>query len=257
MDSAGIQHLFYSGQGGRSAISSATETGPKSASLPGVSATGFNHFLDSQRALLLTDAAPESTDKAPRQMDFINSLWRTNRLPAPDVPDYAIQFVESLQETATAAAKKLGTQPAAVISVAALETGWGRHIIQTPSGLSSHNLFGIKAHNSSSPNSVMALTTEFDGETPKKYLEPFRSYASRSDSVADFANFILENPRYRSALDQAADSTTFIEQIHQAGYATDPDYADKVKSILLDVEAILDTGNAAFAEQLIPLPDYR
>jgi flagellar protein FlgJ len=39
-------------------------------------------------------------------------------------------------------------------------------------------------------------------------------------------------PRYQDALRQVGDGEAFIEALHKAGYATDPQYADKIKRIM-------------------------
>ena len=39
-------------------------------------------------------------------------------------------------------------------------------------------------------------------------------------------------PRYAQALEHAADSAAYSVQLQKAGYATDPDYAEKIQSVL-------------------------
>ncbi|MBT8435573.1 MAG: glucosaminidase domain-containing protein, partial [Gammaproteobacteria bacterium] len=60
----------------------------------------------------------------------------------------------------------------------------------------------------------------------------FRAYDTPAQSFADYVKFIHGNPRYQQALAQAGDDQAFIREIHRAGYATDPRYADKVLNIL-------------------------
>ena len=55
------------------------------------------------------------------------------------------EFVHELWPFAEKAAKELGTSPKIIIAQAALETGWGKHIIRNADGTSSNNLFNIKA----------------------------------------------------------------------------------------------------------------
>jgi flagellar protein FlgJ len=43
--------------------------------------------------------------------------------------------------------------------------------------------------------------------------------------------FIKSNPRYSDALKQAGSSENYLRELQQAGYATDPKYADKIMSI--------------------------
>ena len=58
------------------------------------------------------------------------------------------EFVATMLPMAEAAAEKIGVDPRYLVAQAALETGWGKSIIRTRDGESSHNLFGIKTHNS-------------------------------------------------------------------------------------------------------------
>ncbi len=148
-------------------------------------------------------------------------------------------FVHSISESAKKAATVLGTSPAAVIAIAALETGWGKHIITSKSGSSSNNLFGIKAIDGNLNRTAFAKTIEYIDGVKNTLTQPFRTYANAADSVADFATFIRSNPRYEGALLHAQDANAFIDQIHLAGYATDPNYSSKVKTVMSQVNEIM------------------
>jgi flagellar protein FlgJ len=60
----------------------------------------------------------------------------------------------------------------------------------------------------------------------------FRAYKNLSSSFEDYQRFVTENPRYTQALQQGENAERYIEELHQAGYATDPQYAQKIKNIL-------------------------
>ena len=60
----------------------------------------------------------------------------------------------------------------------------------------------------------------------------FRSYGSIEETVSDFANLLKSSPRYRQALAAGADPRGYIEGIGKSGYATDPEYANKLNQIL-------------------------
>ena len=90
------------------------------------------------------------------------------------------------------------------------------------------------------PRAVRHRTTEFVGGTPRKLEALFRRFESPSDAVDGFADFVLDNPRYRPALAVAADPERFLRALHGAGYATDPRYADKAIEVLGSVRAHLD-----------------
>lgn len=141
------------------------------------------------------------------------------------------EFIEGLKPLAEKYAKELGVNPEVLIAQAALETGWGKKIIHSKDN-SSHNLFGIKANPSWQGNSANAKTLEHkDGEF---YFEKakFRAYDSFEQSFADYVAFIKNNSRYEKALEQTDNPTQYVKELQNAGYATDPKYAEKIVSIL-------------------------
>ena len=111
---------------------------------------------------------------------------------------------------------ELGTRPEAVLAVAALETGWGRHMPQRDDGTSSNNLFGIKAHGWNG-DVTHSTTLEFEQGAFARKVEPFRAYDSPEAAVADFAHFVQSNPRYQKALSSGGDAVTFVRALHEAG----------------------------------------
>lgn len=173
-------------------------------------------------------------------------LTTTDPVTPPDFPtkpraywDSPKDFISELKPAADLAAAKIGTQPEAILAIAALETGWGKHIMSAAPGDSSYNLFGIKADPGWKNSRVFSRTLEFEDGIMKTKKEPFRTYHSATESVLDFANFIASNPRYQAAIEHAEDPQRFIDEIHHAGYATDPDYRQKVKSVMIKVSSII------------------
>ena len=53
-------------------------------------------------------------------------------------------FAQEIWPHAQRAAEKIGVAPEAIVAQAALETGWGAHVMPARDGNSSYNLFGIK-----------------------------------------------------------------------------------------------------------------
>ncbi len=140
-------------------------------------------------------------------------------------------FVTALWPHAKKAGEALGVNPALLVAQAALETGWGKHIIPGPNGTSSNNLFGIKADSRWEGPRVLKSTLEFDGQVMRREHAPFRVYASVKDSFEDYVRFIQGNARYHDALRAGEDSEGYMKGLQTAGYATDPRYADKVLAI--------------------------
>jgi len=147
-------------------------------------------------------------------------------------PDSPEAFVKELWPYAQRTARDLGTRPELLLAQAALETGWGQHVIRGTDGSNSFNLFGIKADTRWQGERAVTETIEFEDGLMRKQRASFRAYASLADSFADYADFLKTNPRYREALNRAADAPSFARALAEAGYATDPDYSVKINRIM-------------------------
>lgn len=140
-------------------------------------------------------------------------------------------FVAAVKPHAEKVAKELGIDAKAIISQAAVETGWGQFVIHDGDGKSSHNLFGIKAGNNWQGRAAVVDTLEFSGQVPSRQKAAFRSYDSLEQAIGDYGRFIAEQPRYQEALEQGSNARGYAESLQQAGYATDPAYAEKIMSV--------------------------
>ena len=137
-------------------------------------------------------------------------------------------FVRSMEPLAQSAGNSLGVAPDTLIAQAALETGWGRNMPLDANGRSSSNLFGVKAGPSWKGDSVQASTTEYDQGTPGTTRAAFRSYGDAAQSVGDYVSLLRTSPRYAGALGAGSDVHAFASGLKQGGYATDPDYVNKL-----------------------------
>jgi flagellar protein FlgJ len=141
------------------------------------------------------------------------------------------QFVATLLPLAESVAAELGVDPKVLLAQSALETGWGRYLIQRPEGGSSHNLFNIKADSRWSGEKALVGTVEFRDGVAQKERSAFRVYDSYEESFRDYATFLKNSSRYQQALEQAGDPYQYLRGLQQAGYATDPEYAEKIGRI--------------------------
>lgn len=139
-------------------------------------------------------------------------------------------FIRVLRPQAEAAAARLGFDPNVLLAQSALETAWGRRMPRHADGRSSFNLFGIKAHGGWSGDRVSVGTLEYRDGVARRERAQFRAYASPAESFADYVEFLHRNPRYRDAL-ASPNSREFVRGLQRAGYATDPQYANKILSI--------------------------
>jgi len=139
-------------------------------------------------------------------------------------------FVAGIWAHAQTAAKELGVDARALVAQAALETGWGKRQITHGDGRTSHNLFGIKATGWSGDRATVG-THEYVNGARRNETASFRSYSSPAESFADYVRLLKSNPRYQKALEAGTDVRGFARGLQQAGYATDPSYANKIASI--------------------------
>lgn len=147
-------------------------------------------------------------------------------------PAHVQAFQDALMSHAQAASRTTGIPAKFMLGQAALESGWGKHVMKMADGSSSHNLFGIKAGSSWKGKTVDAVTTEYVNGVPQKRIEKFRAYDSYADSFRDYANLLRSNPRYEKVLANATDVHGFAQGLQRAGYATDPNYAAKLTNII-------------------------
>ncbi len=142
------------------------------------------------------------------------------------------EFVRRLYPLAERAAERIGVDPRMLLAQSALETGWGRRMIARPDGVSTHNLFGIKADERWSGPRANVNTTEYEDGVVRLEKAAFRSYDSYEDSFNDYVDFLEGNPRYREALNNSHDAESFARHLQEAGYATDPVYARKLTRVM-------------------------
>lgn len=141
-------------------------------------------------------------------------------------------FVNRLWPHAAEASRSTGIPAHFMIGQAALESGWGSREIRGTDGTPSHNLFGIKAGRGWTGRTVDIVTTEYVNGAAQKVVDRFRAYDSYADSFRDYANLMRGNPRYAAVLESGNDAVAFARGLQKAGYATDPQYADKLARVI-------------------------
>lgn len=154
------------------------------------------------------------------------------------------EFIEQLYPLADKAARQLGTQAEVLLAQAALETGWGQKMVRRADGQPSNNLFNIKADQRWGGDSARVSTLEYEQGVAVRQQADFRVYESLASSFDDFVSFISNSDRYAQAREAAADPRAFMQGLQQAGYATDPSYADKVLRVMGAVAGKLATSVA-------------
>ena len=176
-----------------------------------------------QRQLGASSSDDMTGDSVPETQSATDLNWR---------PESEQSFIQDLWPEANRVAQKLGVATEVVIAQSALETNWGQEIITNLNGQKSLNLFGIKADNKWEGGSISISTLEYRDGIAQQERASFRSYASLSESMDDYVSFLQNNPRYQQALENTADTNSFLHELQQAGYASDPAYAEKINSIM-------------------------
>lgn len=141
-------------------------------------------------------------------------------------------FVARHRDVALQVQRETGIPAAFMIGQAAHETGWGRSEIRAADGSNSHNLFGIKATAGWQGKVAEVLTTEYVDGQPRKVVQRFRAYDSYAEAFRDYARLITQSPRYQAAARSVHSVQAYAQQLQQAGYATDPQYAVKLSRVI-------------------------
>ena len=133
-------------------------------------------------------------------------------------------FINFLIDGAKEGHKLYGVPASVSMAQAILESGWGK---KAPG----NNLFGIKADTSWKGKTINFPTHEIIRGVRVYQTCRFRAYDSFGDSMKDHAAFLVKNERYKSAF-ECGTGCEFAKAIAEAGYATDPAYADLLVAII-------------------------
>lgn len=212
----------------------------------------FMRMSDNSDALGADDESSRTT--APFPHAYIPALLAKPQMVSArsshkaSVSDSQENFVMMLRPHAEKAAAELHINPDVLIAQVALETGWGKHVIHDHKGENSYNLFNIKASSGWQGDKVNVTTLEYRDGIAANEKADFRKYTNYAESFSDYVNLMKNSPRYQQALEAGKDSSAYAEALQSAGYATDPLYARKIKS-LLNSDSIRSLGDLAQSAQ--------
>jgi flagellum-specific peptidoglycan hydrolase FlgJ len=137
-------------------------------------------------------------------------------------------FITAIRPGADCCEIEKGIPSGFSVAQAALESGWGT------SGLSvkAKNLFGVKADKFWGGPTITMMTSEHINGQWIRVPAKWRAYETWEECILDHAEFFHVNPRYSKALQYPHDAIRFAEEVAAAGYATDPEYAEKLIRII-------------------------
>ena len=139
-------------------------------------------------------------------------------------------FIDRIRPHAQELQASYGVLPSIIIGQGILESNWG----QSTLAAEYNNLFGIKAYGDE--EKVNLETQEFINEIWVTIQGDFRVYDTWEESMDDhtrlFVDGVTWNPRLYENVLLASNYKEAAQALQDAGYATDPDYAEKVIHVI-------------------------
>lgn len=161
---------------------------------------------------------------------IIGNNVTSNKKSGPVVPSESEKaFIEAMAPVAQESYKEHGVLPSITLAQGIIESAWGK------SGLTvqGNNLFGIKADISWTGPVIEMNTQEFVNGQYITVVARWRVYDRWEDSILDHGKFLKENSRYEAAgVFNAKNYKEQAEALLRAGYATDPNYSNKLCSMI-------------------------
>lgn len=161
---------------------------------------------------------------------IIGTNVTSNKKAGPVVPSESEKaFIEAMAPIAQESYKEHGVLPSITLAQGIIESAWGK------SGLTvqGNNLFGIKADISWTGPVIEMNTQEFVNGQYITVVARWRVYDRWEDSILDHGKFLKENIRYEQAgVFNAKNYKEQAEALLRAGYATDPNYSNKLCSMI-------------------------
>lgn len=140
------------------------------------------------------------------------------------------QFIERLVPHAQELQDGYGVLPSIILGQAILESNWGKSTLASKY----NNLFGIKAYGDQ--KKVSLETKEFVNEEWITIQGDFKVYDSWEQSMDDHTQLFVQGVEWNPALYEKVITATNYQEAAQAlqdaGYATDPGYAQKIIQVI-------------------------
>lgn len=141
-------------------------------------------------------------------------------------PPHVAAYLDTFREVAREVSAQTGVPPAIILAVAGLESAWGRSELSRQG-----NHFGIKARGEE-PRYCLP-TREFIRRKAHRVQACFRAYDDPEESFRDFGRLLSTAPHYQPLFRHArSDYQAWARGLSACGYATDPDYPEKLIRII-------------------------
>jgi flagellum-specific peptidoglycan hydrolase FlgJ len=141
------------------------------------------------------------------------------------------QYIKKYRYLAVELSQQTAIPVALILAVAGLESDWGSSEL----AVQANNHFGLKVKSPDETLTYCKYTQEFAYDYGFVTWDCFRKYKLIRDSYADFGNFLTTRERYQALFRiPATELAAWAMGMQQSGYATDPEYADKLTRIIAE-----------------------
>lgn len=141
--------------------------------------------------------------------------------------DFVVYYIDKYKDISISEMNKTGIPASITLAQGMLESNWGRSDLSTKA----NNHFGIKCGNNWIGNTMYWQDDEYKDQQLVESC--FRSYEYPEESFYDHSYFITSKSRYQFLFDyEITDYKSWSRGLLEAGYATDPGYADKLIKII-------------------------
>lgn len=139
-------------------------------------------------------------------------------------PPQTEAYIQQYGALAVQLGKESGVPAPIILAAGGLESGWGSSELARRG----NNHFGIKVDNSNQPARCMP-TREFYRRRFHTVDACFRAYPNAADSFRDYCRKLRSDQRYQNLFRHGSrDYKSWAQGLQECGYATDPEYADKL-----------------------------
>lgn len=170
---------------------------------------------------------PNPQTECPRNMSnaVAHKPHAQNKHPAKPKqhPAHVVRFVSAHVGDARNISARTGIPAEVILAQSALESSWGQSVRDNA-------YFGIKGKSSSGSSTRFTTHEVLPSGQRISQVDEFRAYASYTEAADDYGSLIQR--RYGAALAYRNDPAKFVQAVANQGYATDPHYAEKLKSII-------------------------
>jgi flagellar protein FlgJ len=154
---------------------------------------------------------------------YAHALGHKHKHSSKQQLPYVSSFVSLHRAEAKVVSARTGIPLEVIHAQSALESDWGRTV-------KGNAYFGIKGKSPTGQSTTFAThEVTLSGQRVSE-VDAFRAYASYTEAADDYA--LLIQRKYPAAFAFSRDPGKFADAVARQGYATDPGYARKLKSII-------------------------